>query len=108
MDQQLDLLSTDPTRHNVYLAALPDALIAACAEEIAGNKRRRFGLTAKPISPERLHVSLLAAGDFSGSCPPSVIDAALRAAGTVSMERSGSSSIASRAFPEGLGSERSC
>ena len=85
MEQQLSFLDRDRTRHNVYLAALPDAPMAACAEEIAGNMRRHFGLTAKPISPERLHVSLLAVGDFSGSCPPSVIDAAMRAAGTVSM-----------------------
>lgn len=85
MDQQLELLSRDRTRHNVYLAALPDAPMAACAEEIAGNMRQRFGLTAKPISPEHLHVSLLAVGDFSGSCPPAVIDAALRGGGAVSM-----------------------
>lgn len=85
MDQQLELLSTDRTRHNVYLAALPDAPMAACAEEIAGNMRRRFGLTARPISPEHFHVSLLAIGDFSGSCPPAAIDAASGAGGTVSM-----------------------
>ena len=47
--------------------------------------RRRLGLTATPIPPERLHVSLLSVGGFSGSCPPGVVDAAMRAAGAVSM-----------------------
>lgn len=85
MEQQLSFLDRDRTRHNVYLAALPDAPMVACAVEIAGNIRRRLRLTATPIQPERLHVSLLSVGDFSGSCPAAVIDAAMRAAGTVSM-----------------------
>lgn len=85
MDQQLELLSRDTTQHNLYFAALPDAPMSVSADGIARDVRRRFGLTATPISAERLHVSLLSIGGFSGSCPPTVIDAVLRAAATVSM-----------------------
>ena len=38
-----------------------------------------------PIPSERLHVSLLSVGGFSGSCPPAIIDAAMTAAGTISV-----------------------
>lgn len=85
MDQQLELLSRDATLHNVFFAAVPDATMSAGAGEIARDVCRRLRLTATPIPPERLHVSLLAVGGFSGSCPPAVIDAAMRAASTVSM-----------------------
>ncbi len=85
MDQQLEFLSRDATLHNVFLAALPDATMSVGAGGIARDVRRRLRLTATPIPPERLHVSLLSVGGFSGSCPPAVIDAAMRAAGTVSM-----------------------
>jgi RNA 2',3'-cyclic 3'-phosphodiesterase len=85
MDQQLELLSRDTTRHNVLLAALPDATMNARAGEIARDVRRRLRLSATPIPPERLHVTLLSVGGFDGSCPPAVIDATMRAAGTVSM-----------------------
>lgn len=85
MDQQLELLSRDATQHNVFLAALPDGAMAARTAGIACDVRRRLQLSATPISPERLHVTLLSIGGFSGSCPPAVIDAAMRAAGTVSM-----------------------
>ena len=85
MDQQLELLSRDATQHNVFFAAVPDATMSAGTERIARDVRRRLWLTAAPIPPERLHVSLLSVGGFSGSCPPAVIEAAMRAAGTVSM-----------------------
>lgn len=85
MAQQLEFLSRDVTKHNVFFAALPDATMNAGVGEIERDMRRRLGLTATPISPERLHVSLLSVGGFDGSCPPAVIDAAMRAAATVSM-----------------------
>ena len=85
MDEQLELLRRDATLHNVFFAALPDAAMSASAGGTARDVRRRLQLTATPIPPERLHVSLLSVGGFSGSCPPAVIDAAMRAAGTVSM-----------------------
>jgi len=85
MDQQLELLSRDATLHNVFFAALPDATMSAGAGGIARDVRRRLRLAATPIPPERLHVSLLSVGGFSGSCPPAVIEAARRAAGSVSM-----------------------
>lgn len=85
VDQQLELLSRDATQHNVFLAALPDATMSVSAGGVALDVRRRLRLTATPIPPERLHVSLLSVGGFSGSCPPAVINAAIRAAGAVSM-----------------------
>ena len=85
MDDQFELLDRDQTLHNVFFAALPDATMNAGAGETARDMRRRFGLTATPIPQERRHVSLLSLGGFSGSCPPAVIDAAVRAGAAVSM-----------------------
>ena len=85
MDQQLELWSRDATQHNVFFAALPDATMGVSAGGIARDMRRRLALTATPIPPERLHVTLLSVGGFSGSCPPAVIDTAMRAAGTISI-----------------------
>lgn len=85
MGQQLSFLDRDATRHNVFFAALPDAATSARAREVTRDVRRRLELTATPIPSERLHVTLLSVGGFDGSCPPAVIDAAMRAAGTVSM-----------------------
>lgn len=85
MDEQLELFGRDATQHNVYFAALPDAPMRGGAREIALDARQRLGLAATPIAAERLHVSLLSVGGFSGSCPPAVLDAAMRAAGTVSV-----------------------
>lgn len=85
MEQQLELLSRDATQHNVFFAALPDAAMAAHTVGIAQDLHRRLGLTATPLPRERLHVSLLSVGGFSGSCPAAVIDAAMRAAGPVAM-----------------------
>lgn len=85
MDDQLELLSRDATKHNVFLAVVPDATARAGAEGIARDMRLRLRLSARPITPERLHVSLLSVGGFDGSCPPAVINAAVRAAATVSM-----------------------
>ena len=85
LDKQLELLSRDVTLHNVFFAALPDAAMCASTEGVAHDVLRRLRLSATPIPPERLHVTLLSVGGFDGSCPPAVIDAAMRAAGTVSM-----------------------
>jgi RNA 2',3'-cyclic 3'-phosphodiesterase len=85
MKQQLELLSRDATLHNVFFAALPDATVMASTERIGRDVQQSLGLTATPIPRERLHVSLLFVGGFSGSCPPAVVDAAMRAASNVSM-----------------------
>lgn len=85
MDQQLEFLCRDQTRHNVFFAALPDTAMGARAVGIARDLQRRLGLTAALIPQERLHVSLISVGGFSGSYPSAVIDAAIRAAGTVSI-----------------------
>ena len=85
MGRQFDFFGGDETQHNVFLAAAPDATMIAGAREAALDTCRRLGLTAALVTPEHLHVSLLAIGGFSGSCPPTVIAAARTAAGTVSM-----------------------
>ena len=85
MDEQFELLGRDATRHNVFFAALPDAAMSASAGGTVRDARRRLGLSATPVPPERFHASLLSVGGFSGSCPPAVIAAATRAAGIVSM-----------------------
>lgn len=85
MDDQLELLDGDQTLRNLFFAALPDTTMNAGAGETVRELRQRFGLTATPIPQERRHVSLLSLGGFSGSCPPAIIDAALRAGGAVSM-----------------------
>jgi len=84
MSEQLCFWDNDPTLHNVFFAALPDTTMVASSGRIAGNVIRRLGVTATPIPPERLHISLLFVGGFSGACPSAVIDAAMMAAGTVS------------------------
>lgn len=85
MNQQLRFWDPDPTLHNVFFAALPDAAMAGGAKRISSEVRRRLGLTAMPIPAERLHVSLVPVGGFSGSRPSAVIDAARMAANAVSM-----------------------
>jgi 2'-5' RNA ligase len=85
MDQQLSFLQRDPTLHSVFFAALPDPATVASTERIAGNVPQRLRTTTTLIAPERLHVTLLPVGGFSGSYPPAVIDAAMLAARTVSM-----------------------
>lgn len=85
MGRQFDFFGADEVQHNVFLAAAPDTTMIRRAKEAALDTRRRLGLTAVLVSPEHLHVSLLAIGGFSGSCPPTVITAARTAAGTVSM-----------------------
>jgi 2'-5' RNA ligase len=84
MGRRFDFFCVDETQHNVFFAALPDAAMSARAGEIAHDLCQRLGFSATPIPPERFHVSLISVGGFSGSCPPTVIDAATRAAGTVS------------------------
>ena len=85
MDLQSEFFERDEIQHNVFIAALPDASLVASAGEVAGDARRRLGLSGAPVPPDRLHVSLQAIGGFSGSYPPSVIDTAMTAAGAVSM-----------------------
>lgn len=82
MGRQLELLMREPTRHNVFLAAVPDTSVIAT---ITAGIMRDLLLSAAPITPDRLHVSLLSIGGFDGSCPPSVIEAVIRAAAEVSM-----------------------
>ena len=60
--------------HKVFLALQPDV---AAAQQIAGltaEARRSHGLSGKPISAERLHISLNFVGDFRGPPPRAVID----------------------------------
>lgn len=85
MSEQLKLWNDDPILHNVFFAARPDAATAACIAHLAQDVVESRHLAAKPLPPERLHVSLFAVGGFEGACPPAVIDAAIAVAGTVPM-----------------------
>jgi 2'-5' RNA ligase len=85
MGQQLSLLSADATLHNVFFAVLPNSPMVASIRQIAGTVRQDLGAKTTLISPQRLHVSLLPVGGFSGSYPPAIISAAIMAASTVSM-----------------------
>jgi 2'-5' RNA ligase len=85
MDQQLSFLQRDPTLHNVFFAALPDPATVSSTRQTAGSVRQCLRTTTTLIAPERLHVTLLPVGGFSGSYPRAVIDAAMLAARTVSM-----------------------
>ena len=85
MKGQLRLWDEEPVLHNVFFAVRPSAVVAeqiTCfAQDIVRDRR----LAARPLPAERLHISLVAVGSFSGACPPTVIDTARAIANGVSM-----------------------
>jgi 2'-5' RNA ligase len=85
MEQQFSFLRKEPTLHNVFFAALPDPTMVASTRQTAGTVLQSLRTTTTLIPPERLHVSLLPVGAFSGSYPPMIIRAAIMAASTVSV-----------------------
>lgn len=68
-----------PGKHVVYFALQPPPETAAEIVALLADRRTAFGLTAKPISPDRLHVPLNAVGDFKRP-PGPVIEKAVEAA----------------------------
>ncbi|WP_144146564.1 2'-5' RNA ligase family protein [Paraburkholderia sp. BCC1884] len=70
----------------LFFAVFPDAQTAAgiakLAQQLCGEARVR----SKPLAPGRLHVTLQHLGNFAGGLPQAEVDAAMRAAASISME----------------------
>ena len=62
--------------HKVFLALQPDAPAVQQIAGLTADARRLHGLSGKPISAERMHMSLNFVGDFRGPPPRAVIDKA--------------------------------
>ena len=73
---------TAPT-DRLFFALLPDATALSRVAALTRQLRDEYGLKAKPISPERLHVTLHHVGDFLG-VPTSTMAALQRAMATLS------------------------
>lgn len=73
-------------KHVLYFALQPPPDAAAAALARLDAVRTQYRLTAKPVAPARLHVSLNFVGDFKRP-PGPVIDKALEAAATVNARR---------------------
>lgn len=73
-------------KHVLYFALQPPPEAAAQALARLNDLRARLGLTAKPVLPARLHVSLNFVGDFKRP-PGPVVDKAIEAMEPVSARR---------------------
>lgn len=62
--------------HRVFFALQPDAAAAQRIAVLTADARRRHGLSGKPVSAERLHLSLNFVGTFRGPPPRALIDKA--------------------------------
>lgn len=62
--------------HKVFFALQPDPPAAQQIAGLTAEARRRHGLSGKPISAERLHISLNFVGAFRGPPPRALIDKA--------------------------------
>lgn len=60
--------------HKVFFALQPDASAAQRIAGLTAEARRTHGLSGKPISAERLHISLNFVGAFRGPPPRDLID----------------------------------
>ena len=67
-----------PPTDRLFLAVLPDPATAERMARLAHELRQRHGLTGKPQSPDRLHITLHHFGDFAG-IPQSIVDSTSRA-----------------------------
>lgn len=85
MSDQLRLWNDLPSVHNVFFAARPDPATATRIVHMAKELSRYWRLPAKPIPPERLHVSLFAVGAFDGGCPPTILEDVRNIANDVSV-----------------------
>jgi 2'-5' RNA ligase len=70
----------------LFLAVFPDthtaANISKLAQQLCGETRSK----SKPLSANRMHVTLLHLGNFAGGLPPARVDAAMSAAASIRME----------------------
>ena len=76
MSGQLELWGESPERHNVFFAARPNETTAAHIGGISQELATSRGMVANILPPERLHVTLFAVGEFAGSLPSTIIEAA--------------------------------
>lgn len=66
----------------LFFALVPSALASGIISEFAHESRYRHGLLGRPLTPERLHVSLVHLGDFHG-VPHHFVEAAGKAVSAV-------------------------
>jgi 2'-5' RNA ligase len=73
-----------PQTDGLFLGLFPDDAVADRLARRAEQLCIRHRLRAKPLAPERMHVSLLGFGEFSG-LPPKLLTAVTEAAATVAV-----------------------
>ena len=89
MPEQLWLpgLEAPPTpTDGLFFSVFPDANTAASISKLAQRLCEESRSRSKPLAASRLHVTLQHLGNFAGGLPQSRVDAALRAAASISME----------------------
>jgi 2'-5' RNA ligase len=78
-----------PPTDGLFFAVYPDpntaAGIAKFAQQLCADVRLRSGVRSKPLPANRLHVTLRHLGNFAGGLPADLVEAAKRAAASVSM-----------------------
>jgi 2'-5' RNA ligase len=78
-----------PPTDGLFFAVYPDANtasgIAKFAQQLRAEAGVRSGVHSKPLAANRLHVTLRHLGNFAGGLPADVVEAAKRAAASVSM-----------------------
>jgi 2'-5' RNA ligase len=70
----------------LFFAVFPDANTAATLAKLARQLCDDSRSRSKPLAANRLHVTLHHLGNFAGGLPPALVDAALKAAASVSMQ----------------------
>ena len=67
----------------LYLAILPDTPARTTIERITGKEIQDRGLTAIPVRPEHLHITLCWIDDFSGGLPKNIVERTKEAAARI-------------------------
>ncbi|MDR6411441.1 2'-5' RNA ligase family protein [Paraburkholderia terricola] len=75
-----------PPTDGLFFAVFPDTRTAAGISELAQQLCGQTRARSKPLGAGRLHVTLQHLGNFAGGLPPALVDAAMRAAASISME----------------------
>ncbi len=72
-----------PAERRLFFALQPDGETAERLFDYARDLCRRYGLSGRPIGPERLHITLNLLGRFHGRPPILLLDRAMKAASAV-------------------------
>jgi 2'-5' RNA ligase len=83
---KLDITGTSagaPKEYSLFFAIYPALKDAQRIAHAIDGLRRTHGLVGKPLSPDRLHISLQAVAKFQSEVPQHVVDAARAAAARV-------------------------